>query len=121
MSSRQWTMQKIRIAIPDGYVELSLSSWRGGCGMLRFIVLLILALSGFAGARAADLYTVNGKVFTGDASRPFAEALAIRDGRILAVGDTGEITALARRDGTSPTIDLGGRLVIPGLIDAHAY
>jgi predicted amidohydrolase YtcJ len=68
---------------------------------------------------APDVVLVNGRVFTGDTTHRWAEALAIRGDRIVAVGTTGAITALAVR--STSRIDLGGRLVIPGINDAHIH
>jgi predicted amidohydrolase YtcJ len=67
----------------------------------------------------ADRILVGGRVLTVDANDRIAEALAIRDGRILAVGSTAEIERLAG-PGTE-RIDLAGRTATPGLIDAHAH
>ncbi|MGZ4163402.1 MAG: amidohydrolase [Tumebacillaceae bacterium] len=62
----------------------------------------------------------NGLIHTMDPAHPFATALAIRDGRILAVGDTEEITLqFGRAD--AQQIDLGGATVLPGLIDNHVH
>lgn len=62
---------------------------------------------------------VNAKVFTGVANAPWAEAVTIAGDRILAVGTT----AAARAQATSATrvIDAGGRVVIPGINDAHVH
>ena len=67
----------------------------------------------------ADLIVTNGKIVTVDASMRIAEAVACRAGRIVAVGSTANIAALAG-PGTR-TIDAGGRAVIPGLFDGHAH
>ena len=67
----------------------------------------------------ADTILLNGKIVTLDAAAPAAEALAVRDGKIMAVGKSDDIRKLA---GTGTrTIDLGGRTVIPGLIDSHMH
>ncbi|RMF85667.1 MAG: amidohydrolase [Nitrospinota bacterium] len=66
-----------------------------------------------------DLILDNGNVYTLDTNLPHAEALAIRHGRILAVGSSSEIRSLATSQTTR--IDLEGRTVIPGLIDAHVH
>ncbi|MDQ2667724.1 MAG: amidohydrolase [Gemmatimonadota bacterium] len=68
---------------------------------------------------APDLILTGGKVFTADSTRPWAEALAIRGERIMAVGSNDEIKALAGR-GTRE-YPLGGRTVIPGINDAHDH
>lgn len=87
------------------------------------LVLSCLLLVLFAGsARAeppADVILHNGKIFTVDDSRPWAQAVAIRGSRILAVGDDGSVQALAGPD--TRLIDLGGRVVIPGFNDAHVH
>lgn len=66
-----------------------------------------------------DIVLVNAKVLTVDPSDTIAEAVAIRGNRISAVGGSAEIKALAG-EGTR-VIDLGGRTVIPGLIDSHIH
>jgi predicted amidohydrolase YtcJ/mono/diheme cytochrome c family protein len=66
-----------------------------------------------------DMVLLNGKVFTADPARPWAEAIAIRGERIMAVGSSAEIRALAGA-GTR-RIELGGRVVIPGINDAHTH
>lgn len=68
---------------------------------------------------APDLVLFNGKVFTSNAKQPHAEALAIRGERIVAVGSSKEIAALASKE--TKRIDLGGRTVIPGINDAHYH
>lgn len=70
-------------------------------------------------AHAADLLLLNGKVVTLDGASSVREALAVRDGRIAATGTSAEIRQLAQ-PGTH-IIDLGGRTVIPGLIDSHIH
>ena len=67
----------------------------------------------------ADLILLNGKVTTLDRQNPQAEAVAIRDGRFLFVGAAAGAMALAGP--ATQTIDLGGRRVIPGLIDSHMH
>src|SRR5437879_1837274 len=68
---------------------------------------------------AADSVLLNGKIVTLDPAAPAAEALAVRDGKIIAIGRTADIRALAG-SGTR-VIDLAGRTVIPGLIDSHMH
>ncbi len=66
----------------------------------------------------SDLILYNARICTMDSAQPAARAIAIRDNRILALGDD-QTTRSLSLDAT--TIDLGGRCVIPGLIDAHLH
>ncbi len=66
-----------------------------------------------------NLILYNGRLVTQDVRIPQATALATREGRFLAVGDDGDIRAMAR-PGTQ-LIDLNNRLVLPGLTDAHFH
>jgi hypothetical protein len=68
---------------------------------------------------APSLVLVNGKVLTMDGQSRTAEAVAIRDGKFLAIGDNATIRSMAG-SGTR-TIDLAGKTVVPGLIDTHAH
>ena len=73
-------------------------------------------------ARAAtppDLILAHGSVITVDSRDSIAQAVAIRDGRILAVGS--DATILALQDSQTRIIDLHGRTLTPGLIDTHAH
>ncbi len=84
-------------------------------------VVTVLGLIGAAPAwsQEADTVLVNGKIVTVDSASSTHEALAVRDGRIVAVGRSADIRKLA---GTrTRTIDLAGRTVIPGLIDSHMH
>ncbi len=64
------------------------------------------------------LAVVNARVWTGDARRPWADAIAVRGDRIAAVGSSAEIRKLARD--VTP-IDAKGQMVVPGFIDAHVH
>jgi predicted amidohydrolase YtcJ len=66
-----------------------------------------------------DTILIGARILTMDPARPEAQALAIRDGRILALGQDGDIRALARPG--ARVIAAGGRLALPGLIDAHVH
>jgi predicted amidohydrolase YtcJ len=83
------------------------------------LVLALASLSANSQRNAPDLILVNGKVFTSDAAHPYVEALAIRGERIVAVGSSDVIGALAGN--RTRRIDLAGRVVIPGLNDAHDH
>jgi predicted amidohydrolase YtcJ len=68
---------------------------------------------------SADLILYNGRITTLDRQKPEAEAVAVRDGRFVAVGTEREIMAAA--DPAAKRVDLKGRRVIPGLIDSHMH
>lgn len=72
-----------------------------------------------ADGRKADTIVVNASIYTADAGNPAAEAMAIRNGAILYVGDNAGARALAARGAT--IVDAEGRLVLPGLHDAHLH
>lgn len=69
--------------------------------------------------RQADLILTNGRIYTVDADRPWAEAIAIAGGRILAVGSRDEIAALSGP--RTETVDLEGRMAMPGFVDVHNH
>jgi hypothetical protein len=67
----------------------------------------------------AHLAFVNGAVYTVDAARRWARAVAVRDGRIVGVGSDDEIRSLV--DARTELVDLGGRMLLPGFQDAHIH
>ncbi len=85
-----------------------------------FVVwVLAFAASTPASANPADLLLLNGKIVTLDAGSSVKQALAIEAGDIAATGSSDEIRKLAGP--STKVIDLGGRTVIPGLIDSHIH
>lgn len=67
----------------------------------------------------ADRVLINGKIITVDHTDSIVEAVAIKDGKFLAIGSTPEIMALVG-DGTEVT-DLKNKTVLPGIIDSHTH
>lgn len=67
----------------------------------------------------ADLVIINANVITMNKKQPKAEAVAIKTGKIVEVGSNEEIQAFAGKE--TRTIDLHGKTVVPGLIDAHVH
>ena len=92
---------------------------------LAAVAVLLVAASagapfGFAqGTQNADTVLVNGKIVTVDAAGSTREALAVRDGKIVALGTSAQMRRLAGPQ--TRVIDLQGRTVIPGLIDSHLH
>jgi predicted amidohydrolase YtcJ len=88
--------------------------------VLTAVVIVVgLLRPALAGAQSADTILINGKVLTVDRQFSTREAIAIRDGKIAAVGSTAEVRKLAGAQ--TRVIDLHGRTVIPGLIDSHLH
>jgi predicted amidohydrolase YtcJ len=81
-------------------------------------LILLLAAACRPAAAPADLLLFNGRVFTGDRSRPWAESIAVRGDRIVAVGSNADVQSQAH---ATKRIDLHGRLLIPGINDAHDH
>ncbi len=93
----------------------------------RLRIAVALSLPAFVAACAGggppeawvDLVIHNARVYTADPALPRAEAIAVRDGRILRVGTEAEILPLASPK--TRVLDAGGRLVLPGFIDSHNH
>src|SRR5881409_896914 len=79
------------------------------------VLLIAVALQ----QQPADLVVLNAKVYTADVNRPVAEALAVRGGRIAFVGSNRG--ALAFAGPRTERLDLTGKTVITGMVDAHAH
>ena len=67
----------------------------------------------------ADLVVTNARIYTSDVNRPVVEALAVRGGRIAFVGSNRGVLALAGP--RTERLDLAGKTVITGMVDAHAH
>jgi predicted amidohydrolase YtcJ len=80
---------------------------------------ITLAVSSPAWTQSADTILVNGKILAVDSQFSTREAIAIRDGKITAVGSSAGVRKLA--GSRTRVIDLHGRTVIPGLIDSHMH
>jgi predicted amidohydrolase YtcJ len=85
------------------------------------LALLTLAAAAMAAdsSPSADVIVVNARVYTVNPQQPWAEALAVKDGKVLAVGDTAKIEAY--RATATKVLDAGGRLVLPGFTDCHIH
>ncbi len=91
---------------------------------LTIVLAALFGVVGFAPRATAQatpnrvIVLTNGRIWTGDSANPWAEAVAIRDRRFVAVGATGEVMPEV---GADQSHDLAGRLVVPGFIDGHTH
>jgi predicted amidohydrolase YtcJ len=88
------------------------------CEMIKFLLTFLVVAMPLV-AENADLVLINGKIWTGNSAKPWAEAIATKGERILVVGSNDE----AKKSASSQTkvIDLQGKLVLPGFIDDHTH
>jgi hypothetical protein len=90
---------------------------------MKLVSSLICAASALAlhsaalAATPADTLFINGKVFTSDANRSVRSAVAVKDGKIVAVGGP----ELANEYTAAKTVDLGGKFLMPGFNDTHLH
>jgi predicted amidohydrolase YtcJ len=90
------------------------------------IFLLLTALSllhALWAQQSPDKIFFHAKVFTGDPQNPYAEAVAIRGDKILAVGNLSEVNNEVQKSASAPPerIDLAGKTLFPGFIDSHSH
>ena len=91
------------------------------------IVAILASLAACAGRQhpaspekaAADAAFLNGRIYTVDETRPWVEAVAIRDGRFIVVGTDEEVGAVLGDE--TQVVDLEGRFVMPGVFDLHSH
>jgi predicted amidohydrolase YtcJ len=83
-----------------------------------FVFLLVIMFASCNNDAKVDAIFVNGTVYTVDSAFSNAEAVAVREGKIVAVGTAAE---LQKKYSAKETIDLQGKFLYPGFIDAHAH
>ncbi|MDG2523019.1 amidohydrolase [Caulobacter segnis] len=79
----------------------------------------VFAAGGALAAPKADLVLTNARIYTVDDKQPWAEAVAISGGKIVAVGPKASVDSYVKRG--AKVVDLGGRLVLPAFGDAHVH
>ncbi|GJL90591.1 amidohydrolase [Hyphococcus sp.] len=99
------------------------------CKHLRLLAVALLVLAAACSAKdkeptstglvSAEKIFTNGRVYTANDERAFAEAFAVNGDEVIAVGTADDLSAFKSPE--TETIDLGGRLVLPGLHDAHLH
>jgi predicted amidohydrolase YtcJ len=90
------------------------------CACIALVSACAEAPAPVSGAAAADTLYVGGDVVTIDDARPFAEALAVKDGKILAVGTRAALEQ-AHKGAATQVVDLAGKTLLPGFLDAHSH
>ena len=88
-------------------------------GLLFFAAFIVLLASSALWAQGDERVFFHAKIFTADPEHPYAEAVAIRGGQIVAVGSTPEVTKSV--SATAQRIDLDGKSLFPGFIDSHSH
>jgi predicted amidohydrolase YtcJ len=83
------------------------------------IALACAPAAALAQARTADVILTNARVYTVEKSQPWAQAVAIRGGKILAVGPAKQVART--RGKRTRVVDLGGRMLLPAFGDSHAH
>ena len=90
-----------------------------GCAFgVTLAVFCFASLTWSQGADQTARVLFNAKIFTGVPDHPYAEAVAIRGDKIVAVGSLAEVSAI---DPNATRVDLQGKFLLPGLIDSHAH
>src|SRR5260370_1186874 len=87
------------------------------CAILSSMILILALFSGLMGAQTADLVVTGARIYTLNPQKPVVSAIAVKDGKVLAVGDNVEpyLGPATRR------IVAKGAAIIPGLIDSHVH
>ena len=99
--------------------KISDAFWITSALALGLIASTASAAAQVEAAQAPDVIFVNGKVVTVNPAFEVVEALAVKDGRITAVGTSEEIRRLA--SGPTRVVDFGGKTVLPGFNDNHIH
>src|SRR5215831_11486661 len=86
-------------------------------GLASLAIVGLVALSSAQAEKGRVFY--NGKIFTAEPEHPYAEAVALRGDKIIAVGTRAEATKAAGKNATAT--DLLGKALLPGLIDSHVH
>ena len=86
---------------------------------LTVLIVGIFFSSSLALASEADIIFTNGKIYTVDKKGPFAEAVAVKDGKFLEVGSAKDIEKFVGK--RTRVVDLGGAFAMPGFIEGHIH
>ena len=87
--------------------------------LLTIALTLVLTAVGVRAQERAEMAIINGKIWTVDEKNPWAEAIAVTGGRIIAIGDYSDVRRhIGRR---TEVLDVEGAFVMPGFIDSHCH
>ena len=81
--------------------------------------MFVLILAGCSKQETADVIYNNGKIYTVNENQPWAEAVAIKDGKFIKVGSNTDVEGLSGKN--TKVIDLEGKMILPGLHDVHVH
>ncbi|MEE9123790.1 MAG: amidohydrolase [candidate division NC10 bacterium] len=85
-----------------------------------FVVFVLVLIGGCStDQQSADVAYRNGRIYTVNETQPWAEAVAIKDGKFLVVGSTADVEAVTGNN--TEVIDLDGKFVMPGIFDLHSH
>jgi predicted amidohydrolase YtcJ len=98
---------------------LCCASWMSPFPVLSTAAAVAGAGAGATSAKGADMILAHGRIYTLDEAAPWAQAVAISNGRIAAVGTDDEV--MRHKTAATRVIDLHGHLLTPGLIDSHVH
>lgn len=85
---------------------------------MRKLIIGLLFITACSNKQEADMIITGAKVYTSDSSFNITEAIAVKDGKIIAIGNTKELTNAYK---AKETIDASGKCIYPGFIDAHCH
>ena len=88
-------------------------------GSLGILIASCTSGEGGGDQESADLILSGAQIFTSNNQQPWAEAVAVKNGRFIYVGDSAGVVAY--QSDSTRSVNLEGRLVIPGLVDSHAH
>jgi len=86
---------------------------------ILFSIFLLTIIVSCGKQETADVIYTNGKIYTVNEKQPWAEAVAIKDGKFFIVGSNNDVLAL--KGAETEIIDLEGKFVMPGMIDVHTH
>ena len=86
---------------------------------LSSLIAVCSAALGTVNAKPADIVFINGNIYTANDRQPRAEAIAVKDGRIVFVGSSADVKPF--REAATRVVDLAGKTVVPGLTDSHCH